>query len=374
MDLFDLITYENESTGLDFKAATYRADRSESLLKDIMAMANADLQSDRYIIVGVKHYPSGEREVLGVEDYVDDASYYQLVHSNIEPDIQFEYFYLPVGEKKVGVFRIFRCDDPPYMIKKDGSTLKRGDSYIRKGTSQMKLMRSDVDRIFRQKQSADDLASKIEAVFECDGKIGTTLEPRPLYVLPSEKAANEIRSVIAAKEKSAAKQAARLKAQQENPAALPSPFHNLNALRAALLPGLTYQQRDVPTLQRDLELVKETYEEDDLYSVYEKNSHKINIVFTNHGHRYIEDCSVEIRIKKAFDFTIASRVYAKPVNGSGFIIIPPRPPLSAEQLHYAKVKEIENYYIIASHIGDLKHNLRSSALQVPLRLVLSQGN
>lgn len=54
-------------------------------------MANADLNRDRFIVVGVKHYHNGDRDILGVEEFVDDAQYYQLVNSNIKPDINFEY-------------------------------------------------------------------------------------------------------------------------------------------------------------------------------------------------------------------------------------------------------------------------------------------
>ena len=135
MELLDLIQYENEKTGLDFKAVVYKADKFDDLLKDIMAMANAALEEDRYIVVGVKHYPNSERAFLGVEEFMDDATYYQLVHSNIEPDIQFEYFHVEVEDKKVGVFRIYHCDNQPYLMKKDTKNLRRGDGFIRKGTS-----------------------------------------------------------------------------------------------------------------------------------------------------------------------------------------------------------------------------------------------
>ena len=90
MELIDLVQYENEKTGLDFKAVIYKADKFDDLLKDIMAMANAALEKDRHIVVGIKHQPCSERVFLGVEEFINDATYYQLVHSNIEPDIHFE--------------------------------------------------------------------------------------------------------------------------------------------------------------------------------------------------------------------------------------------------------------------------------------------
>ena len=89
MELIDLIQYENEKTGRDFKAVIrgYKADKFDDLLKDIVAMANAAPEEDRYIVVGTRRHPSSERIFLGVEEFIDDATCYQLVPSNIELDM-----------------------------------------------------------------------------------------------------------------------------------------------------------------------------------------------------------------------------------------------------------------------------------------------
>lgn len=238
MDLIDLIHYENEKTGLDFKAVIYKADKFDDLLKDIMAMANAALEEDRYIVVGIKHHPSSERVILGVEEFMDDATYYQLVHSNIEPDIHFEYFHVEVADKKVGVFRIFNCDNQPYLMKKDTKNLRRGDGFIRKGTSQMRLMRSDLDKIFAQRQSADEFTGKIDTVFESDGKPCTTLQPWAELVPPSEEAAIRIRAIIADKEAIEAARAARISAQQSNYPGLSKSILDSFAFSSNLAKGL----------------------------------------------------------------------------------------------------------------------------------------
>ena len=77
----DLIKFENENTSLDFKAVQYSKPMHEALIKDVMAMANAHISGDRYIIVGVKHRPDGTKEYLGINkrDFTDGAIYYQLL-------------------------------------------------------------------------------------------------------------------------------------------------------------------------------------------------------------------------------------------------------------------------------------------------------
>jgi len=387
MELTDLIQYENEKTGLDFKAVIYKADKFDDLLKDIMAMANAALEEDRYIVVGVKHQPSSERVFLGIEEFMDDATYYQLVHSNIEPDVHFEYFHVEVAGKKIGVFRIFNCDNQPYLMKKDTKTLRRGDGFIRKGTSQMRLMRSDLDKIFAKRQSADDFTGKIDTVFESDGKPCTTLQPWAELTPPSEEAAIRIRAIIADKEAIEAAKAARLKMQQDNypglsksmleTFAFPSNF----AKGLQLGPGMSlkYEDRDVATLKVNLAKVRETYEDDDLHYLYEQKAHKVNILITNIADRYMEDCSVEIKIKRSFDFVVATRVYEEfQGSGGGYFSVPVAPrPASYARLHYPKVKADADWYTVSDHPGDLKHKLSTAALGVPLRILLppnSAGN
>ncbi|MDO7854435.1 AlbA family DNA-binding domain-containing protein [Hymenobacter convexus] len=383
MELLDLIQYENEKTGLDFKAIVYKADKFDDLLKDIMAMANAALEEDRYIVVGVKHYPNSERAFLGIEEFMDDATYYQLVHSNIEPDIQFEYFHVEVADKKVGVFRIYQCDNQPYLMKKDTKSLRRGDGFIRKGTSQMRLMRSDLDKIFAKRQVAPDLAAKLDAVFEVDGQPSTRLTPVLDSGLPSASAARSIRRAIADKELSAAEREAKKQEMLEKK--LPgymvfnimesNPVFAQMAEMSAWASGreLPYEKRDLATLKEDLESVKKTYQAADLYYLYEERARKINLRISNHGEQYIENCSVEIRIKKSCPFVVADAVYPKPEHHSPFKALGLNGP-SLEKINYPRVTETPESYVIKAHLGDLRHNFTTLALKEPARLTLPMNS
>ena len=383
MELIDLIQYENEKTGLDFKAVIYKADKFDDLLKDIMAMANAALEEDRYIVVGIKHHLDSERVFLGVEEFIDDATYYQLVHSNIEPDINFEYFHVEVAAKKVGVFRIFNCDNPPYLMKKDFKALRRGDGFIRKGTSQMRLMRSDLDKIFAKWQVVPDLATKLEAVFEVDGQPSTSLTPILDSGLPSASAARSIRRAIADKELIATEREAKKQAMLEKK--LPG-YAMLNILESnpifaqmnemsAWASGrvLPYEKRDLATLKEDLEAVKKTYLVEDLYYLYEERARKINLRLSNHGEQYIENCSVEIRIKKSCPFVVSAALYPKPEHQSPFSLASLNGP-SFEKINYPKVTETTDSYLIKAHLGDLRHNLTTLALKEPVRLTLPMNS
>src|SRR5713101_6592823 len=151
IDLNELIKFENENTSLDFKAKQY-VKPFGALIKDILSMANASISADRHIIVGVKHYPDGDREYPGIEEneFMDSATYHQLIRENVEPEVHFDYLPYSFEGKLLGVFHIYDCHDQPYMMRKDFGQLKSGDAFIRKGSTQQRLLRQDLDRIWEK--------------------------------------------------------------------------------------------------------------------------------------------------------------------------------------------------------------------------------
>jgi len=153
-NLDDIIKTEKEYTGLDFKRVQYSKEihgekTHEDLIKDIMSMANADIEGDRYIVIGVIYKNSNDRELKGInkDEFIDSAAYQELIRENIEPQIIFDYFKHEVDGIYFGIFKITQCDDQPYMMKKDFRNLRKGECLIRKGDSQSRLIRADFDRI-----------------------------------------------------------------------------------------------------------------------------------------------------------------------------------------------------------------------------------
>lgn len=228
----------------------------------------------------------------------------------------------------------------------------------------MRLVRSDLDKMFARRQSADDFTRKIDTVFECDGKPCTTLQPWAELVPPSEEAANRIRAIIADKEAIEAARVARMNAQQSiypglsksTLGAFSFPSNFAKALQLGPGMSLKYEDRDVSTLKANLTKVRETYEERDLHYFYEQKAHKINILITNTADRYIEDCSVEIKIKRIFDFVVAARVYEELLSSSsGYLSMTVMPVVrlaSYARLHYPKVKADVEWYTVLDHPSD----------------------
>lgn len=156
--IIDIITNENESSYLDFKKTMYTKENKIDFIKDIVAMANSHIIDDKYIVVGVKDEPDKEKDFIGIENVSDVSDFEQLIHYNVEPTIEFEFLLVDYDNKKLGVFRLFNCIDRPYIIKKKIENSKKkkieeGDSFIRKGTCNTKMLRSDFELIYSQRQN-----------------------------------------------------------------------------------------------------------------------------------------------------------------------------------------------------------------------------
>lgn len=152
MDILEIIRYENENTYVDFKRSQYH--NNEDFLKDIMAMVNSNTDvSKRYIIIGVKHSPSGNREFCSIprEEFRDDAVYQDLVRNNIEPEIKFIYKPVEFEGQLLGVFEISECENRPYVMKKKFGTLEQGTCYIRRGSQQGRAVRADLEVMYEER-------------------------------------------------------------------------------------------------------------------------------------------------------------------------------------------------------------------------------
>ncbi|MDQ7839236.1 MAG: ATP-binding protein [Thermodesulfobacteriota bacterium] len=376
----DIVRYENEHTGLDFKAVQYKKDQYEELIKDIMAIANADFNNERYIIVGVKHCPDGSRQYLPIDrtEFVDSATYQQIIRENIEPDINFDYVPYEFEGKLLGCFKIYaREEDQPYMMKKDYNKLKKGDSFIRKGTYQPKMERRDYERIFEKRKKADIFDGCVELGFTgTDYEREITLTINGGKRLPSQRAAEKIEKILEEK-----KQEERIVQEKLNTttsdhlSSLTNVFSRIalqNQIQMAQLPRLSsdlsprpYDQRSIEELEQDLKEVQETYKEDDIYEFFEINAHTINITILNNGRAYIEDASVKLEIKKIDGLIIPEKICPKPNHG-----LLPQIDFPYETWNYPDIQSDDVLVSISQKIGNIRHYIPTEAFKTPIRMVL----
>ena len=357
-NLDDIIEFENENTELDFKAIQYQKVKFQDLLKDLMSMANAKTDADKYIIVGVKLLGNGNRDILGItEDFIDEATYQQLIHNNIEPELNFSYVSYQFQNKTLGVFKIFDSIDRPYMMKKDYGKLKIGEAFIRKGSHLTRLTRKDFDFYTEKKITEQRFKGKILTYFDKINQKSIALKILSNGDYPSDKAAGKIKKILLEK-----------KEKLKKTEGMFVPFFDQDI---RMLGGTPYENRSIKTLEENLENVAETYREDDLHYLFEVKAHKFNFRILNDDTEYLEDASIELKIEKE-GLYIADKIYSKPDNSNSIISLKYElNPPSWESMNYPEVIENETEYLILENLGNLKHQISENALKVDLRIAIN---
>lgn len=170
----DLIENGFESANLDFKEKMYPSNGTPDLLKDILAMANSNHESGKYIIMGVKDDLTKGRIITGIvkEQIVDSSNYQQFILNNIEPDLDFNLHYVDYKDKLIALIEISNSIDKPYMTKKQYKNLNQGLIIIRKGSTNSIATRADLDRMYQKKSGIFEikiLDNHLRAVKPKDG-------------------------------------------------------------------------------------------------------------------------------------------------------------------------------------------------------------
>jgi len=359
-DYDSIIEYENEHSGLDFKSVQYDKPKHAELLKDVIAMANADIDGERIIIIGVKHEPHGQRKIVPIQDaeFVDAANYQQLIRENVEPELPISYEPYRYKGQLLGVLRLLHCEDQPYILKKDFGTLRRGDCFVRKGCHQARAGRGDLDRLYESRRKTMKFAGSIKIGFwDTEYSQEITVSPVAAAERPSQRAAETIRRILAEKKR------------------LRERLRKNGLLTRELVQGLSdwsfgnvpYENRSIETLEKNLANVEETYREDDIYELLEVLAFRLNFELFNEGDEYLEDATAVVEIPKDDSFFVSDRIIEEP---QGDYLLPRIPVAPALYLNYPTVERVGERIRISQHIGDIKHQMRAQVFDEDVRLTL----
>lgn len=181
---FEKLLYEEESPTLDFKSEQYRFakatdDEKSELLKDILGFVNAGRRSVAYILIGVKEVPGGPHNVVGIAatDQLADHSLQQFVHNLTNRNVLFHYEAFTYENKQVGIILIEQQSRPIYL-KRDYGKLKKGQVYVRRGSSTDPSQPASPDEIVRMGVTAESQSAVLSVEFADiarDAALGNTI-------------------------------------------------------------------------------------------------------------------------------------------------------------------------------------------------------
>jgi len=139
---FENILSKPESSVLDFKRENYKLindtdnTNTAKFVKDIISFANTVRMEPAYIIIGVEAQPDNTKNLIGIDQHIDDATMQDKVKDKVFPRPEFNYYPLPYQQRIFGIVEIpvVKYQSPICAIVKMKG-LEVGRMYYRKGSA-----------------------------------------------------------------------------------------------------------------------------------------------------------------------------------------------------------------------------------------------
>ena len=355
--LAKIVQSATPSRRVQFRGSRYGADGAREFLRDLMAIANADVDGSRYIIVGAAFDTGGRKHFSGVgrDDFTGKPSYLALAREFIEPPVRLRYESVIVDDTRVGVFEIGDCQDRPYMMRKDFSeTLRRGDAYTRSGDRAVKMNRGQLQTLFEKKFRESVSGDRIEIGFPGDIIHKDRRVPVcDLSQLPSGVAATNIRQFMEVKN--------RMKSAGGNTM--------VARLTHARLFGTDspYEDRSPEELAAEMRQIERQYREQDEHYLFEQNGQPLQFVVYNQGDEPVRDASLTLVLPNHNAFYVATRL-PKILDDGRFVDRMP-----SEQSDYPSVTLSDDSIRVAANLGDLPAGEIVEAFARPLIICAGNG-
>ena len=291
-------------TGVQFRNSAYGDEGIPSFLRDVLAIANASVDGNRYIVVGVDFDNKGRKRTLAIdpEDFSGKPSYQSIANEFIEPPIRIRYKPVSFDGTRIGVFEIGDCQDRPYMMRADFSErLRRGDAYKRVKNVPVKMGRRQLMELFEHKFRDSVSAGDIEVGFP--GEIIHKEFAMPtcdLATMPSALASAKLEEMLNIRNISTSSGSTTMVAR----------------LTHARLYGTEdpYVDRSLEDILLELDQIHNKYRHQDNHFLFGDHSEEMQLVVYNQGEEPIIDASLAIALPNHNAFYVADAMPKRRVN------------------------------------------------------------
>jgi len=343
-------------TGVQFCKEAYGNAGIRRFLTDVLAMANASIEGNRYIVTGIEFDRSKKRRIHNIsrDDFNGKPSYQALVSDFIEPPVRVRYQPLSVDGQRVGIFEIGECRDVPYMMRADYSEkLRRGDAYVRVHNATVKLGRRQLLEMFERKFRDSVSADRIEIGFP--GEIihkDYRIPVNDLSKLPSAVAGGKLQQMLETKAKSSNSGATTIMAR----------------LTHARLFGSDspYKERDTEELMTEMSDIRRKHRYEDDQFLFETHHKELQLVIYNQGTEPIQNASISLMMPNHNSFYVASRL-PRILRDEKWIDRGP-----AEHAEYPAVNLKDDSVQVTSTLGQITADAPVNAFETPLRICVGK--
>ena len=336
----------------------FRMPEPSELVKEVIGLANADVEGPRYILFGVNPGAIDGSKIVGIKD--DAAATLKKAHrvisAHIEPVVSLAFIFDKINGKLAGALEIDGGEDGPFIPGEDFAADDTGEkTWIRDGRE---LRIVDISELGGSPARGSIGTSNEEAAAEPieipDIDVGFGEDPQCGVI--------EL-SIPDSSNPPFADESSDADGQTSLTQTLKSAVNTMTTRLVGLARGRSKDDDDSST--DVVKAAQDLITDAENHYFYEEKALQLNFSVFNTGSHAVDDLHIEFGFPKIDDFDIADRVHVSPFDKSSH-------PATRNR-GYPEVKPIDKGFIVRSKIGTLQPAAPTPALRCPIRMAVGPG-
>jgi len=337
----------------------FRMPEPAELVKEVIGLANADVDGPRYILFGINPGGMEGSKVVGIKDDAAAAlkKAHRLISAQIEPVVALAFIFDRINGRLAGALEVDGGEDGPFVPGEGVSAELSGDqTWVREGRELRVVNISDLGSGDAHGSTGvidEDAAAEPLEIPSID--VGFNKEPDCDYI---ELSIPDTSNPPFVNEKNDFGNQAGLTET------LKSAVNTMTTKIVGLARGLS--KDDDPDSSTDVvKAAQDLITESENHYYYEEKALQLNFSVCNTGEHPVNDLHVEFGFPKIEDFDIADRIHMSPFDKSSH-------PATRNQ-GYPDVEAGKKGFIVRNKIGVLEPAVPTPALKCPLRMAVGPG-
>ena len=336
----------------------FRMPEPSELVKEVIGLANADVEGPRYILFGVNPGAIEGSKVVGIKDDAAAAlkKAHRVISAQVEPVVSLAFIFDKFNGKLAGALEIDGGGDGPFMPGEDFAADDTGrKTWVREGR-ELKIV--DIGEL----GAANDDEAAAEP--EEEGLAELPEAPSISVGFNEEPDCNEIEFSIP--DASDPPFADELDDHGETGTLTQTLKNAVNTMTTKLV-GLARRRSEddedssTDVVQAAQDLITESHN----HYYYEEKAIQLNFTLLNTGEHPVDELHIEFGFPKIDDFQIADRIHLSPFDKSSQSV--------NNSKGYPAVESGKRGFVVRNRIGVLQPGIPMPALKCPIRMAVGPG-
>ena len=328
----------------------------EELVKEVIGLANADVDGPRNILFGVNAAAVDGNGIVGIDEaaMADLKKAYRLLSALIEPTLQLAFIFDMINGKLVGALEVDGCEFGPYFVGQDiNGSLNLGQCWMREGWKLNEVERAD---LMNGKASAP-VEEPVQPIEKPDLTVGFEDDAEcELLEVPVPDTSNPPFDDAETKKTSKFKQAIK---------------DTVGTVTTQILRLGHAGQQESGGVSKEGEQTDGCDDADKVlidaknHYFYEEKAVHLDICICNRGSENVNDINIELGFPRLPDFDVADRLYTSPFDK--------RSAAEIKSVGYPTVDRRKNGIYVSSSLRTLSPDRPQPVFRCPLRLAVGPG-